>query len=299
MSNLAAVYGLTQRLDESRKLLEEALEVQRRVVGEGGRDTLTTMHNLAMTYLNMKRLDDARQMYEKTLDLERLHLGVRDPFTLRTTLGMADLLAFEGRHDMATDLRQEVLKLGLRSLPPEHPILMQARDDLASSLWKLGRHGASIKRYEEILEIQRRALKPGHPRTMSTLNTLAWRLATAPDPQDRDPRRAAGLAREVVEHSPKQSTAWNTLGVASYRAGVWKDAVTALEKSEELAPGKSLGYNAVFLAMAHWQQGEKEKARQWYDRALTWIEKNGRPDPDLLQFQVEATQLLGLAGGGQ
>ena len=35
-----------------------------------------------------------------------------------------------------------------------------------------------------------------------------------------------------------QAASWNTLGAAYYRVGDWKNAITALEKSEELAPGE-------------------------------------------------------------
>jgi serine/threonine protein kinase/Flp pilus assembly protein TadD len=295
MSNLAAVYWRHDKYEESLHLLEEALEAQRRTLGEESRETLKTMHNLAGTYLNMRHVDEARQMYEKTLDLERRHLPAADPYTLNTTLGLADLLTFEGRRDKANELREEVLVLGRQSLPPEHPILMKARGAIASTLWGMRRYGDSIRRYDEMLGILRKALKPGHPQTMNAQNTLAWRLATAPDPKDRDGRRAVGLAKELVEHYPKDDTAWNTLGVASYRAGDWKDAIAALEKSEALAPGKALAYNAVFLAMAHWKLGEKEKSRKWYDRAVGWMEKNRPKDPEISQFRAEAAQLLGVA----
>jgi cytochrome c-type biogenesis protein CcmH/NrfG len=44
------------------------------------------------------------------------------------------------------------------------------------------------------------------------------------------------LAKEVVEHSPKNADKWTTLGVAYYRAGQWTDAAAALDKAEEPAP---------------------------------------------------------------
>jgi tetratricopeptide (TPR) repeat protein len=97
-----------------------------------------------------------------------------------------------------------------------------------------------------------------------------------------------------VEATPKVGGRWNTLGVAYFRAGDCKNAIAALEKAEELAPGRFLGYNALFLAMAHWQLGEKDKARQWYDRAVGWMETNKPTDPEILQFRAEAAQLLGL-----
>jgi hypothetical protein len=50
--------------------------------------------------------------------------------------------------------------------------------------------------------------------------------------------------------------------------------------------------NAFFLAMAHWQLGHKTEARQWYDRAVQWMEKNKPKDDELRRFRAEAAKLF-------
>ena len=47
-----------------------------------------------------------------------------------------------------------------------------------------------------------------------------------------------------------------------------------------------------FLAMAHWQLGEKDKARQWYDRAVEWMDKNEPMNEELRRFRNEAEELI-------
>jgi tetratricopeptide (TPR) repeat protein len=138
-------------------------------------------------------------------------------------------------------------------------------------------------------------------------NDLAWFLATAADPKLRDPPRAVEHAKKAVEHTQRYGTIsgkflhaayCNTLGVAQYRAGDWKAAVEALETSirKKSFPGRDGGDSAdfFFLAMAHWQLGEKEQARQWYDRAVAWMAKNRPQDEELKRFRAEATNLLGI-----
>ena len=51
--------------------------------------------------------------------------------------------------------------------------------------------------------------------------------------------------------------------------------------------------------MAHWQLGNKEQARKWYDQAVAWLEKNKeqlekqkRYKEELLRFRAEAAALL-------
>jgi uncharacterized protein HemY len=99
------------------------------------------------------------------------------------------------------------------------------------------------------------------------------------------------LAQQAVKLKPSEGIFWNTLGAAHYRAGDWKAAVTALEKSMELRKGGDAG-DWFFLAMAHWQLGDKEQARQWYDKAVPWMDKNKPQDEELRRFRAEAAALL-------
>ena len=78
-----------------------------------------------------------------------------------------------------------------------------------------------------------------------------------------------------------------------YRAGDCKAAVTALEKSGELRNGGD-SFDWFFLAMAHWQMGEKAEARKWYDQAVQWMDKNRPADEELRRFRAEATEMLGV-----
>ena len=102
------------------------------------------------------------------------------------------------------------------------------------------------------------------------------------------------MARKSVALAPKSAKIQNTLGVARYRTGDWKGAITALTRAEELEPDKHLGLNAFFLAMAHWQLGEKEAAREFYDRAVAWMNDKSPHNAELLRFRAEAEALFGI-----
>ena len=69
--------------------------------------------------------------------------------------------------------------------------------------------------------------------------------------------------------------------------------MAALEKAMELRKGGD-SFDWFFLAMAHWQLGDKEQARKHYDRAGQWMEKNRLQDKGLRRFHAEAAALLGL-----
>jgi len=127
------------------------------------------------------------------------------------------------------------------------------------------------------------------------INSAAWSLCIDPDPDLQCARVAVQLARKAVELEPTIGSFWNTLGTAQYRAGNWPAAIEALRKASELYEGRAFSHDAFFLAMSHWQLGDKERARKWYGVALVWMEKQARTNAELIRFRTEAASLLDLS----
>jgi serine/threonine-protein kinase len=98
--------------------------------------------------------------------------------------------------------------------------------------------------------------------------TLAYWLCTFPIPEVRDSRRALQLVEAIMPVSANPGT----LGPVYYRAGRWKDSIRELEKgTRELNPQTISMW--LFLAMARWQNGNKEKARELYHRTAAWMDR--------------------------
>jgi tetratricopeptide (TPR) repeat protein len=221
---------------------------------------------------------------------------------------LADLLRRKGATAEADELVQQVdtlvrdhLALRKAKLGPDHPDAMRSLNNLASCYSARGRHADALRLREEVLRVYRDAPQRHADKRpeAKVLNNLAWLLATCPDPELRDPGRAVGLAKEAVELAPTAPEYHNTLGVARYRAGDWRGAIEALTKSEELAPDRNLGTNALFLAMAHRQLGDEPRALRWFDEADRWMQKTARTDAELIRFRAEAEQLLRVEGRAQ
>jgi serine/threonine protein kinase len=162
-----------------------------------------------------------------------------------------------------------------------------------------GRAQEAERAYRQAVAHYRAALKLDRNH-VGTLNNLAWLLATCPDERFRDPTEAVELAQRAAQPTQQAGYLWNTLGVAQYRAADGTAAVTALEKSMALFAGRdewarSESFNTFFLAMACWQLGRDQEARQWYDRAVRWMEKYQPQDEELRRFRTEAAALLGIA----
>jgi serine/threonine protein kinase len=290
--NLAIMWHYLGRFEDAGRLFDETLQIQRRVLGPQHQDTLRVMHELGELMLDLGRLDEAEKLCEETLQGQRQVLGPTHAETLVTMGQLADVQRARGRLAEARKTAEEAVQQHRRILSPEHPFTLAATAVLADVLRDQGQLSEARKLYEETLASERRVLGPKTPEMQKLMNGFAWMLATAAESKYREPARAVDLATEVVQHAPNFPDKWTTLGVACYRAGDWKNAIAALEKSEALAPGRFAGINGFFLALAHWQLGEKEKARQLYDRAAQWMDKNEPKNENLRRFRAEAVELL-------
>jgi serine/threonine protein kinase/WD40 repeat protein/tetratricopeptide (TPR) repeat protein len=127
------------------------------------------------------------------------------------------------------------------------------------------------------------------------LNNQAWHLLTGPAAQ-RDPVRGLELAKEVVERAPDQQVYLNTLGVAQYRNGLYGQAIATLEKSLHAGKEQFAAFDLFFLAMCHARLSNGTQAKDFYNRAVKWVEgqKDLRAEDkeDLKAFRAEADELL-------
>jgi tetratricopeptide (TPR) repeat protein len=179
-------------------------------------------------------------------------------------------------------------------LQPDYP---DARGTLAGVL-------SAQDKWEEAIAVAKEAVRR-RPRVPDANKDLAWLLTVCPEPALRDPQRAEAAARLLVDEirqMPREDWGWDwqILGWAYYRAGDWGSSITALEKSMALE-GSSKGGNAghwSVLAMAHWQLGHKDTARQCYDRAADWIGRHVMSE-DTRRFHTEAAVLLDVPGIGR
>ncbi len=117
-------------------------------------------------------------------------------------------------------------------------------------------------------------------------------LANRPDPQDRHRAEAIAMAKKAIELLPLNGQAWRTLGMAHYRNEDWEAAMQTLDKSIEL--GFKSCSNQFFLAMTHWQLGQHELARRWYDQAVEHRWKHFPGDAGVRRYHTEAATVLGI-----
>lgn len=163
------------------------------------------------------------------------------------------------------------------------------RASLASTQQSLTGILANIGKLDEAAELAREFNDD------SSQNIIAWRIVRQPQPDPAAVKLAIDLAERVVANKPDQGYIVNTLGVAYYRAGDWRNALETLMRADDLMGGSFFGSNALFIAMTQWQLGNRETAIQWYTAALLWTDRYSPSDEEVLGFRTEAATLLGVS----
>ncbi|MCI0459717.1 MAG: hypothetical protein L0Z62_22430, partial [Gemmataceae bacterium] len=144
---------------------------------------------------------------------------------------------------------------------------------------------------------QYRPLVQANPDCAKACNNLAWAYLTAPEAL-RDVKAALPLAENAVRLAAGNAHYRNTLGVAYYRAGRYRQAVEILRPNLERQEDAALAFDLYFLAMSHHQLGETARARDYYDWATRWTRAQRGLSPshleELTTFRSEAEELLGI-----
>jgi tetratricopeptide (TPR) repeat protein len=305
-----ALAGLSYRrgsLREAEQSYRAAIRLEERLVSElpgvpaYRLELAETRNDLGVVLQAGNRLAEAEALHREALSLRQslAEEFPRMPYYQRemaTGQGyLADLLQQADRLPEAEQALGHAITIA-EKLATDYPKQPEYRTYWAEYLGRLGtlllesaRPREATRAFCQGLE-QRQQLAAEFPAT-SAERDLAWFLATCPDPDFRDIKRAQALARKAVEAAPKDGLSWTTLGVAQYRAGAWEAAAAALEKAVQL--GGADNRAPVFLAMTHWQRGRPREARECLTQDRAW-QKGYRPGTgELRRLDAEARSLLG------
>jgi lipopolysaccharide biosynthesis regulator YciM len=175
--------------------------------------------------------------------------------------------------------RQEVLDLIAERTEQADVIVLIAAAELQS---RLGRDEEATTAWRSAIETAESV-----PQENWVYNEIAWRLAT--NQAFRDADRALEFARRARDLDPQNDRVLNTLGVAQYRAGKYRDAIDTLTRANiKIRQTKVLPYNLYVLAMCYWKCGEEQMARA----RLKEARRNNPTDEQLLRFRAEAEELI-------
>ncbi len=169
MGNVYASLGLDSR---SGTLLEQALNLQKKILGPEHPDTLDSASSLGRTLRYQGHYPEAEQLLRQTVQAQERVLGPEDPRTLRSMNGLANTLAYEGKNSEAEQLMRNVLGKERRVLGPEDKDTLKSMRDLSVILREEGHFSEAKQLQAEALALHQRVFGRDHPDTVSVMVSL-------------------------------------------------------------------------------------------------------------------------------
>jgi non-specific serine/threonine protein kinase/serine/threonine-protein kinase len=332
MNNLAAIYGNEEKWAEAEALDRQILEIRRRVLGPEQPATLSSMNNLSTAYDGEGKYADAEAIADQALQIQRRVLGPEHPDTVRTLMNVASYSRALGNYALAESLGKQALQSERRVLGADNPETLFSAQKLAYTYFAEHKYAQAEALDSQTLDIERHVFGPenpsvlliqdnlgaifqeqgkyaqaealyrnylaGDPNSPVRMNALAWYLVSARDRRQWRPVEALDLARRALHASGDSGWAFNTLGLAEYRAGRWTEAIDSLNRAVQI-DGNADPTNFFFLAMAHWRRGDKDEAQSFLEQGTQVARTRLANNPEWRMPWAEAAELLGKAGPPQ
>ena len=135
-------------------------------------------------------------------------------------------------------------------------------------------------------------LEPNHPDRKLDLAGVHLQGLIYACPELYDAQFALEAARQNFELEPNSEAVRRLLGIALYRNGEYAEAIEHQQAAMAAYAGEAT--DPFYLAMQHWKLGQRREARDYYDRAVAWMETTGSKSPELERLKKEASELMGL-----
>lgn len=171
--NIALCYSNTDKLHEAKKMQEEILKEQIKMLGADHPHVTYTRNNLAAC---LERLGDsagALKILQSTSSNASSNLGDKHLATLQSKQNQIACLSELGRLEDALNLSVEVQRDIERQYGNKHPTYLKARLNMALIMTKLEKYDEAILLCLELKSLYEEAFGPKHPDLISVMGMLA------------------------------------------------------------------------------------------------------------------------------
>ena len=193
--------------------------------------------------------------------------------------GLGNVLYRQGKLEEAI----EPLNTAIRIDPNYH----NAHYYLGSALTKLGREKEAIAEFREAIRLR--------PEGTVAHTNLAFVTALDPGRSRQEYEEALVHARKGIEAEPKDGGCYIAVSLVEYRPGHLTESLAAGQQGMILSDGGNAFYWFV-LAMVYSRTGDKDKAREWFEKAVAQAKSDAPDESDARRLWTEAAKLLGQPG---
>jgi len=262
---------------EAQRLLEKALEINRRLFTDDHPNTALCYNNLAFILAAQAKYAQAQPLYEKALEIRHRLLTDDHPDTAGSYDNLATNLNAQGKYDQAQPLFEKALEIRRRLLTDDHRDTAQSYNNLAYNLNGQGKYAAAQRLFEKALEIYRRRLTDEHPITATSYSNVAGSLQAQGKYAEaqRLLEKALQINRRLLtDDHPNTALSYNNLAFILAAQAKYAQAQPLYEKALEIRhrlltddhPDTAGSYDNLATNLN--AQGKYDQAQPLFEKAL-------------------------------
>lgn len=173
LTDLADIYTVHDRYDDSEQLYREAIVIQEKSLGCKHLRLARSYGNLAAVSLRKGHYEDAELQYKHSLSIVRNSLGSDHILFALLSGSLALVLKTQERYEDVEEIYKNSYKILKKSLGSKHSHLAVVLNNLAELYRAQGQFEKAEPIYKEAIEIKEISLGNKHPSLATTLGNLA------------------------------------------------------------------------------------------------------------------------------
>jgi tetratricopeptide (TPR) repeat protein len=165
--------------DYSRALdyVKSCLEEEEKVLGEGHRETMGSIHKIALRYADVGKNTEALEMGMRAVELRQKILGNEHPETLGSMQTLSIHYSQVGRHAEALEMGAKAMGLYQKILSNEHPETLRSMDDMSVHYSKVGRYAEALENGVKTMTLCQKIMGSEHPYTLRSMHNVSIRYS--------------------------------------------------------------------------------------------------------------------------
>ncbi|HXJ61992.1 MAG TPA: serine/threonine-protein kinase [Verrucomicrobiae bacterium] len=168
--------GSEPRLAEAAALLDEALSIRRKVLGNDHPDIVTSLQLQAKVLEKQRKEPQAEAILREALALQRKLLGDEHDQVAACMTHLAAALFRQDKLAEAETLYRDSLAIQKKLLGDKHPEVASNLSNLGNVLYRQGKLGEAVELFRQALTIKRTAFGDDHPGVATVRYNLACTL---------------------------------------------------------------------------------------------------------------------------
>jgi len=279
-------------LDQAMELLDNALKIGVKRLGEQHPEVATSYNNIGVFYWSKSDYERALELYQKALNIRLITLGEQHPDVAKNYNNIGLVYSSKADYGQALEFYQKALNIKLTTLGEQHPSVATSYDNIGVVYENKGDYDRALEFHQKALNIRLITLSEQHPEVAKSYTRIGI-IYYEKDDYDRAlefHQKALNIKLATLgEQHPEVAKSYTNIGNVYTDKGDYDRALEFYQNSlniklttlGEQHPSVARNYNNIGVVYS--KKGNYDLALEFYQKSLkTWLTTLGEHHPQVV-----------------